>query len=169
MTFQLGAFKQYAAVVDNIHEQLAYILPGFEICFEDKTWKVNDVTITPEIWNYVVYLLKLICGEKVQKPLIFNSQAEKDFYLKQQELENKIKKIKDNADNSKNADGLMKNILSITYSFPSITIDYLFDQTLAQIHWLAKMAAQEVSYSVNAQAFAAGNMKKGKKLEFFIK
>lgn len=70
----------------------------------------------------------------MQKPLIFNSQAEKDFYLKQQELENKIKKIKDNADNSKNADGLMKNILSITYSFPSITIDYLFDQTLAQIH-----------------------------------
>jgi hypothetical protein len=63
----------------------------------------------------------------------------------------------------------MKNILSITYSFPSITIDYLFDQTLAQIHWLAKMAAQEVSYSVNAQAFAAGNMKRGKKLEFFIK
>lgn len=169
MTFQLGAFKQYAAVVDNIHEQLAYILPGFEVCFEDKTWKVNDVTITPEIWNYVVYLLKLICGEKVQKPLIFNSQAEKDFYLKQQELENKIKKIKDNADNSKNADGLIKNMLSITYSFPSITIDYLFDQTLAQIHWLAKMAAQEVSYSVNAQAFAAGNMKKGKKLEFFIK
>jgi hypothetical protein len=31
------------------------------------------------------------------------------------------------------------------------------------------MAAQEVSYSVNAQACAAGNMKKGKKLEFFIK
>jgi hypothetical protein len=31
------------------------------------------------------------------------------------------------------------------------------------------MAAQEVSYRVNAQAFAAGNMKKGKKLEFFIK
>jgi hypothetical protein len=31
------------------------------------------------------------------------------------------------------------------------------------------MAAGEVSYSVNAQAMAAGNMKKGKKLEFFIK
>jgi hypothetical protein len=37
MTFQLGAFKQYAAIVDNVHEQLAYILPGFEVCFEDKT------------------------------------------------------------------------------------------------------------------------------------
>jgi hypothetical protein len=31
------------------------------------------------------------------------------------------------------------------------------------------MAAGEVSYKLNAQAMAAGNMKKGKKLEFFIK
>jgi hypothetical protein len=64
---------------------------------------------------------------------------------------------------------LMKNLLSITYSFPSLTFDYLFDQTMAQIHWLAKYAAQEVSYRVSAQACAAGNMKKGSKLEFFIK
>jgi hypothetical protein len=45
----------------------------------------------------------------------------------------------------------------------------LFNQTLAQIRWLQKFAAESVSYSVNEQAFAAGNMKKGTKLDFFIK
>jgi hypothetical protein len=48
-------------------------------------------------------------------------------------------------------------------------MDYLINQTMAQIQWLQKQAAGAVSYEVNAQAFAAGNMKKGKKLEFFIK
>jgi hypothetical protein len=40
---------------------------------------------------------------------------------------------------------------------------------MAQILWLQKYAAGAVSYEVNAQAFAAGNVKKGKKLDFFIK
>lgn len=169
MTFQLGAYKQYAKIVNAINKHLQEILPGLIIDNSEKVWKIDNLTITPEIWNYVVYLLKLIYGEKVQKPRIFSTQEEKAFYLKQLEMENRIKKIKQKDANNKDADGLMKNILAITYSFPSITIDYLFDQTMAQIHWLAKYAAQEVSYSVNAQAFAAGNMKKGKKLEFFIK
>ena len=60
-------------------------------------------------------------------------------------------------------------MLTITYKFPSLTIDYLFNQTMAQIQWLQRMAAGAVSYEVNAQAFAAGNVKKGKKLDFFIK
>ena len=169
MTFQLGGYKQYSKIVEAIHTHLQEILPGLKIDFAEKVWKIDNLTITPEIWNYVVYLLKLICGEKVQKPRIFSTPEEKAFYLKQLEMENRIKKIKQQDANNRDADGLMKNILAITYSFPSTTIDYLFDQTMAQIHWLAKYAAQEVSYSVNAQAFAAGNMKKGKKLEFFIK
>jgi hypothetical protein len=49
-------------------------------------------------------------------------------------MENRIKKIKQQDANNRDVDGLMKNILAITYSFPSITIDYLFDQTMAQIH-----------------------------------
>jgi hypothetical protein len=40
---------------------------------------------------------------------------------------------------------------------------------MAQIQWLQKYAAGAVSYEVNAKAFAAGNVKKGKKLDFFIK
>ena len=67
------------------------------------------------------------------------------------------------------AEGLLKAMPVITYKFPSLTIDYLFNQTMAQIHWLQKYAAGAVSYEVNAKAFAAGNTKKGKKLDFFIK
>ena len=87
--------------------------------------------------------------------------------MAQREQEEKIAKLKQSRNGDK--DGLAKVLLSITYAFPSITIDYLCNQTMAQIQWLQKYAAGAVSYEVNAQAMAAGNMKKGKKLEFFIK
>ena len=87
--------------------------------------------------------------------------------MAQTEQEEKIAKLKQSHNSDK--DGLAKVLLSITYAFPSITIDYLCNQTMAQIQWLQKYAAGAVSYEVNAQALAAGNMKKGKKLDFFIK
>ena len=87
--------------------------------------------------------------------------------MAQRDQEEKIAKLKQSRNGDK--DGLAKILLSITYAFPSITIDYLCNQTMAQIQWLQKYAAGAVSYEVNAQALAAGNMKKGKKLDFFIK
>ena len=101
------------------------------------------------------------------QPPVFDSEEARKLYLAQQEQEEKIRKIKAQASHDK--EGLMKGFLAITYAFPSITIDYLFNQTMAQIQWLQKYAAGAVSYEVNAQAYAAGNVKKGKKLDFFIK
>jgi hypothetical protein len=81
-------------------------------------------------------------------------------------MEEKIKQIK--SQKPGDSEGLLKSFLSIQYKF-NLSFDYLAEQTLAQIHWLQGYAAGAVSYEVNAQAFAAGNMKKGKKLDFFIK
>lgn len=133
---------------------------------------INGHTITSEIWNYIIYVLKLICGEKVIKPLTFDSEEAKQFYLAQQKLEQKINRTREKGktENGENdRDNLMKILLSITYAFPSLTFDYLFNQTMAQIQWLQKYAAGAVSYEVNAKILAAGNMKKGSKLDFFIK
>lgn len=167
--FQLAAYQQYRGMANNFEKYLQDIIPNLEINTRAKKFIVDGITITPEIWNYVIYVLQLTCGKKVQQPRIFLTQEERAFYLKQQEMERRIRKIKQQNANKGDDNGIIKSMLAITYSFPSLSFDYLFDQTLAQIHWLAKMAAQEVSYRVNAQAFAAGNMKKGKKLEFFIK
>ena len=167
--FQLAAYQQYREIANNFEKYLQEIIPNLEINTSTKKFIVDGITITPEIWNYVIYVLQLTCGKKVQQPRIFLTQEERSFYLKQQEMERRIKKIKQQNANKGDDDGILKSMLAITYSFPSLSFDYLFDQTLAQIHWLAKMAAQEVSYRVNAQAFAAGNMKRGKKLDFFIK
>lgn len=87
--------------------------------------------------------------------------------MAQREQEEKIARLKRSS--NQDPDALIKAMLSITYAFPSLTIDYLVNQTMAQIQWLQKYAAGAVSYEVNAQALAAGNMKKGKKLDFFIK
>ena len=103
----------------------------------------------------------------MEKPRTFNSQEEKDFYLAQKRMDDKIKKIK--SQNKGDGANLLKSFVSIIYAFPSLTIEYLAQQTMAQIQWLQKYAAGAVSYEVNAQAFAAGNVKKGKKLDFFIK
>ena len=103
----------------------------------------------------------------MEKPLSFSSEEARKFYLAQKEAEEKINAIK--SQRQVDGDNLMKILLSITYSFPSFTVDYLFNQTMAQIQWLQKYAAGAVSYEVNAKAFAAGNVKKGKKLDFFIK
>ena len=103
----------------------------------------------------------------MEKPIIFSSEEARKIYLAQKANEEKIRKIR--AQKQGQGDELMKSLLSITYKFPSLSFDYLFNQTMAQIQWLQKHAAGAVSYEVNAQAYAAGNVKKGKKLDFFIK
>lgn len=79
-------------------------------------------------------MIKLSYGEKVEKPPSFSSEEARKFYLAQKALEAKIAHIR--AKDPKNTSGeeaLAKTMLSIVYSFPSLTIDYLYDQTMAQI------------------------------------
>lgn len=168
LLFELGKYDQFKQLANFCAEALQLVLPDINIDYSHKKIAVKGVTITTEIWDYVIYILKLSCGEKAEQPLVFDSPDARALYNQQKELNARIRKIKSQ---NKNADvnGVMKNLLAITYSFPSLTFEYLFDQTMAQIHWLQELAAGEVSYKLNAQAMAAGNMKQGKKLEFFIK
>ena len=165
--FTIGQFDKYRKYYDMFFNKIHELIPGIEIDLGHKELKVNDVSITEEIWEYVIYLLKLSNGEKVEKPPIFTSEEAKQRYLAQKAAEEKIKQIK--AQKGTDKDALAKIMLSIIYAFPSLTIGYLYNQTMAQIQWLQKYAAGAMSYEVNAKAFAAGNVKKGKKLDFFIK
>lgn len=166
--FELGAYANFRKLYDTFKEQLEILLPQLKIDTAKKELIVNGITITEEIWEYIVYLLKLSNGEKVIKPPTFGSEEARQLYLAQKANEEKITSIKSRS-NAGDDTGLSKIMLSITYAFPSFTFDYLYNQTMAQIQWLQKHAAGAVSYEVNAQAFAAGNVKKGKKLDFFIK
>lgn len=164
--FHLGIYKEYTFITNNTKEILEFFIPKLEIDYKNKQLIVDDIIITEEIWEYILYVLRLSCGEKVEKPHTFTSEAERQFYLAQKKMDEKIKKIK--SQNPGDSEGLLKSFLSIQYVF-NLSFDYLAEQTLAQIQWLQGYAAGAVSYEVNAQAFAAGNMKKGKKLDFFIK
>ena len=167
--FDLGAYSQFRYIYQLFNKYLYEVLPELEINTQSKTLSVNGIPMTPEIWDYVLYILKLSCGMKVVKPPTFNTEEERQWYLAQKANEDRIAKIRANNVDHSDREGLGKMLLSITYTFPSFTFDYLINQTMAQIQWLQKYAAGAVSYEVNAQAMAAGNMKKGKKLEFFIK
>lgn len=164
--FKLGIYKEYSSITSGFKEALEFFIPNVKIDYKNKQLIVDDITITSEIWEYILYLLRLSCGEKVEKPRIFSSEDERQFYLAQKKMEEKIKKIK--AQKPGDAEALLKSFLTIQYKF-NLSFDYLAEQTLAQIQWLQGYAAGAVSYEVNAQAFAAGNMKKGKKLDFFIR
>lgn len=165
--FNLGQYDKYREIYDTFIRYIKELIPGIEIQISQKVLTVNGITITEEIWEYIIYLLQLTNGEKVTQPLSFSSEEAKRFYLAQKANEERIAAIRQQKQGD--ADAMAKILLSITYAFPSMTIDYLVDQTMAQIQWLQKHAAGAVSYEVNAQAFAAGNVKKGKKLDFFIK
>ena len=165
--FQLGAYDKYRSIYTTFVKYLSEIIPEVEIDMTNKKLIVKGITITEEIWEYILYILQYGQGEKVTKPLTFDSEEARQFYLAQKANEERIASIRQNKQGD--ADAMAKILLSITYAFPSMTIDYLINQTMAQIQWLQKHAAGAMSYEVNAQAFAAGNMKKGKKLEFFIK
>lgn len=167
MIFEYGQYNRYRIIATKMREVLVWLIPNINIDMKLKTLSVDGLTITSEIWDYILYILKLICGEKVTQPLSFDSEEARKFFMAQKEKEEEIRRLKEQKNIDK--DALMKAFLSITYAFPSITIDYLCNQTMAQIQWLQKYAAGAVSYEVNAQAMAAGNMKKGKKLDFFIK
>lgn len=163
--FDLGQYGEFRKIYSLFNQVLVDILPQVQI--EAPNIIINGISMTREIWEYILYILKLTSGEKVEKPLSFSSEEARKFYLAQKEAQDKINAIK--SQKQVDSDNLMKILLSITYSFPSFTVDYLFNQTMAQIQWLQKHAAGAVSYEVNAKAFAAGNVKKGKKLDFFIK
>ena len=167
MVFEYGQYDRYRTIANKMREVLMWLIPEINIDMKQKNFSVNGLIITSEIWDYILYILKLICGEKVTQPLSFDSEEARKFFMAQKEKEEKIKRLKEQKNTDKEV--LIKSFLSITYAFPSLTIDYLCNQTMAQIQWLQKYAAGAVSYEVNAQAMAAGNMKKGKKLEFFIK
>ena len=165
--FEYGKYTQYLNVVRILREQLVSCIENLSFDFQEKEFKVENVTITSDIWNYIIYILKLSCGEKEEKPLTFQDEYSKQLYLAQKEFEKKVHKIK--SQNGGNDEQILKILLTISYQIPSLTFDYLFNQTMAQIHWLYRFAAQSVSYNVTSMAYAAGNLKKGKTPEFFIK
>ena len=167
--YDLGRYLEARKVYNTILNQLPKLIDNVELKLTERKIIVDGLTINSEIWDYIIYVIKLSYGEKVEKPLVFSSEEARKFYLAQKKLEDKIKKIKNDNSETSDIDNLMKTILLITYSFPSLTFDYLFEQTLAQIHWLQKYAAGAMSYEVNSKIYAAGNMKKGSKLESFIK
>lgn len=170
--FTFAKYEEFFDFKKLIEKQLKFILQDkLRINYAAKeftiTTNLGDVIMTNEIWDYITYVLQLTYGKKVVLPPTFNTPEERKFYMAQQAAEKRIAELRKN-NKPVDDDFLIKMLLAITYSFPNLSFDYLFNQTMAQIQWLYKYALESVSYEVNAQACATGNMKKNKKLEFFI-
>lgn len=165
--FDLGMYKQYEKVAGILRTQLSFFIKDLEFDFHNKELIASGVTITSDICNYIIYVLKLSCGEKEEQPPQFNNKRAYQLYLAQKEFEKQVSKIKNKTGGDN--EHLLKILLTISYEIPALTFDYLFNQTMAQIHWLYTYAAKSVSYQVSEKAYAAGNLKKGHTPDFFIK
>lgn len=164
----LGRYREYIKIYTSILYGFNKIVDDFKVDLSNRKLYSNDVEITREVLEYLFYVIKESNGERVEEPRQFASEAERAFYLAQKEYEDQIRNMRQKQQGG-GQDAMLKIFLSITYVFPSFTFEYLFEQTLAQIRWLQKYAAEATSYEVNKEIFAAGNMKKGSKLNFFIK
>ena len=136
--FELGMYKQYRETADTMERYLRELFGDdqVEIDFTNKEILIGGITITNQIWNYIVYLLKLSQGEKVTQPRTFSSPEEEAFYRKQMEYEKRISQVRAKAKSADGGDkeGLIKTCLYIIYAFPALNFEYLFDQTMAQIY-----------------------------------
>jgi hypothetical protein len=167
--FDLSMYKEFWSFTKSLKSGLEELIPSIIIDKTNKKIFVKEgLELTDDNCNSIQKVIKLICGDNREtvKP---TSKESSDFYEAQKEQEAKIAALRRKTNSEKNKDGLLKTFLFIEYKFPSYTHEYLLNQTMAQIQWLQKYAAGAVSYEVNAEVFAAGNMKKGSKLDFFIK
>lgn len=167
--FDLSKYKQFWNFTKSLKEGLESLIPLISIDKVNKKIFVKEgIELTDDICNSIQKIVKLICGDNREeiKP---SSKEASQFYEAQKEQDRKIAALKAKFGNPKNKDSLLKTFLFIEYKFPTYSHEYLLDQTMAQIQWLQSYAAGAVSYEVNTKVFAAGNMKKGSKLDFFIK
>lgn len=131
LIFDFRQYKEYSQVTQNCIKFLQEVLPDIEIDYTGHKMKVGSLELNAEIWDYVLYLLKKSLGEKAEKPLVFESEEARQFYLAQKANEERIAKIRSQKEGDPEA--LAKILLSITYAFPGLSIEYLLDQTMAQI------------------------------------
>lgn len=161
--FQLGYLKEFNYYYSSI-------LNSLEFFFNSKIEYINDTftivnqkkTLDLDLFNYVMYLLRLAEGMKVEPPRTFKSDADRKQYEKLLEQEEKIRKIRANGVDIKNSGNLdpMKGFISILIAFPQYSIEDIFNFTSCQIVSLQSYAARIIKYDVEKRAYAAGNLKK---------
>ena len=95
MIFEYGQYNRYRIIATKMREVLVWLIPNINIDMKLKALSVDGLTITSEIWDYILYILKLICGEKVTQPLSFDSEEARKFYMAQREQEEKITKLRE--------------------------------------------------------------------------
>lgn len=105
-----------------------------------------------------MYLIKLCCGEKVEKPRKFADEKTRLLYEKQKEYEKKIQEMKKNKGGSENS--LVKIFLLICYAFPNFSFENLFEMTMSQVNFLQTYAGNVCAYQLESAAYANGNLKK---------
>lgn len=170
--FEFNNIIEFQKIYESIDFFIHFILQknDLKIDNESRNFYINNYNLDNILWDYILYIIWISFGEKRDKPKIFNSEAEEEFFKLQKESEDRIKQIRSRGvnitnDHSNNKNQLLSVFSVIMYSFKQLDFNFLFNCTNAQINWLYQQAYKIANYEVEAKAFAAGNMKK--KLKFF--
>lgn len=93
MLFRLSKYIQYFHIASAIQQSLLKLIDNLTIDTKNQKFLIGDFEITRDVWDYIIYILKLSYGEKVTQPLTFENEAARKFYEKQKALDKIIEKL----------------------------------------------------------------------------
>lgn len=161
--YQIGYIKELNFYYTSVTEALKFFFNS-EVTYINDTFTVvkQNRTLDYDLFNYVMYILRLAEGMNIEPPRTFKTDAERQRYEKILEQEEKIRKIRATGTKLKGDNSMdpMKGFVSIMVAFPQYTIDMILDFTTCQIVSLQQYAARILKYDIEKRAYAAGNLKK---------
>lgn len=168
LLFEAGQYQEFYYLKNRILNSFNFLFKDQLQIIESKIIFINNVFLDKTLWEYILYVIYLTQGEKIKKPIVYKTQQEEEFFKQMEEAEKRIAKIKKNSkDQGSWSEDILKVFITINYIFPSLTMEYLFKQTMVQISWLHQYATKAVNYDVEKNLFVNGKTKK-KKLKFFF-
>lgn len=158
--------KEFSFLSKLLHEHITDILPQFNV--QNRLLYSGDTPLTDDAVDEILFVLLQGIGKTVERPQHFGPGEEmaRKFYERAQMARAKANRIRAEAPNQSNRDGLMDMFVMISYSFP-YTFEQMYDMTLMQLHYLQHMSSKMMSYEHNMMAYTAGNLKKAP--QFFLK
>ena len=129
---EAGKYAEFA-------EYQKMLLNGFKLLFKEEVQHagsliyIGDAVLTESLYDYIIFLVHKISGDKVEPPRIFKTEEERLYYQKLKENEDRIKKIRQNGSKNQDVNSMLKCFITIQYAFPQYSFDYLADQTIFQI------------------------------------
>lgn len=133
---------------------LCYLNNGFNF---NKILRINDIIITPEIFNLIVDVIFMSLDKEKTKI----NEKDDEFTRMEKEAKMRAERIRKNS-KKEDKDSLNDMLIAILYEFPQYQLKDLFQLNVYTIYYLFKYVGKIANYEVSKIAAGNGLAKKHK-------